>query len=172
MNVFKRASWSPFVVGALIGSLTVLSYYIFGNFIGVSSGFVVLTSWLEGVCLADYVKNSLYFSLMHAGIKDYFQFALVIGIFLGSSASAWLSGSFIKNQVPTIWQNNFGSSFLLRALVAFIGGVLIIYGARMAGGCTSGKAIGSGLQLLVHAWIFIATLFVAGIVTARLLYRK
>ena len=55
---------------------------------------------------------------------------------------------------------------------AFVGGAIIMYGARMAGGCTSGHGISGSLQLAVSSWVFFLTMFAAGVVTALILFRK
>jgi uncharacterized membrane protein YedE/YeeE len=52
---------------------------------------------------------------------------------------------------------------------AFLGGVLIVFGARLAGGCTSGHIISGITQLAVSGLIFGAAVFGAGILTAKLL---
>jgi uncharacterized membrane protein YedE/YeeE len=57
-------------------------------------------------------------------------------------------------------------------VVAFLGGVIIMYGARMAGGCTSGHGISGSLQLAVSSWVFFLTMFAFGIGTALILFRK
>ena len=52
---------------------------------------------------------------------------------------------------------------------AFVGGVLIIFGARLAGGCTSGHIISGVTQLAVSGILFGAAVFASGMLTARLL---
>ncbi len=52
-----------------------------------------------------------------------------------------------------------------------IGGVLIMYGARMAGGCTSGHGISGSLQLALSSWVFFLTLFAFGLIKALVLFR-
>lgn len=59
-----------------------------------------------------------------------------------------------------------------RYAAAFFGGVILIYGARMAGGCTSGHGISGGLQLAVSSWIFFIAMFASGVVTAFALFGK
>jgi uncharacterized membrane protein YedE/YeeE len=41
----------------------------------------------------------------------------------------------------------------------------------MAGGCTSGHGISGSLQLALSSWTFLVTMFVAGTITALLLFR-
>ncbi len=45
------------------------------------------------------------------------------------------------------------------------------FGARTAGGCTSGHGISGALQLSVGSWVALICFFVGGIGTAMLLYR-
>ena len=59
-----------------------------------------------------------------------------------------------------------------RMMAAFWGGAILLYGARMAGGCTSGHGISGTLQLAVSGWVFFAAMFAAGIGTAAVLFRK
>jgi len=58
----------------------------------------------------------------------------------------------------------------LRMAVGFLGGGLMAFGARMAGGCTSGHGISGALQLSVGSWIALLGFFVGGIATAMLLF--
>jgi uncharacterized membrane protein YedE/YeeE len=49
--------------------------------------------------------------------------------------------------------------------------VLLIFGARLAGGCTSGHIISGITQLSLSGMVFAAGVFVSGIATAKLLKR-
>jgi len=51
----------------------------------------------------------------------------------------------------------------------FLGGMLIIFGARLAGGCTSGHIISGMTQLAVSGVLFAAAVFASGLLTARLI---
>jgi hypothetical protein len=94
----------------------------------------------------------------------------LVGTFLGSLASALTSRSFRLESVPPLWRQRFGPAVRSRLLAAFLGGIITLYGARMAGGCTSGHGISGSLQLALSSWIFFLTLFGFGIVTARVLF--
>jgi uncharacterized membrane protein YedE/YeeE len=56
--------------------------------------------------------------------------------------------------------------------VAFLSGGLMMFGARLAQGCTSGHGISGTLQLAVSSWIFIIVAFTVGTITTLLLYGK
>jgi uncharacterized membrane protein YedE/YeeE len=63
----------------------------------------------------------------------------------------------------------FGANALVRIIVAFIGGIILIIGARWAGGCTSGHGITGTLQLAASSWMALIAFFVGGVVTAYLI---
>jgi len=95
----------------------------------------------------------------------------IVGTFLGALASALVSQSFRIETVPPVWRERFGPSVSKRMVVAFVGGALAMYGARMAGGCTSGNGISQGLQLAVVGWTFLVVMFASGLLTAWALFR-
>lgn len=97
---------------------------------------------------------------------------LLMGTFLGSLLSVLVSHTFKLEKVPTTWSGQFGGSTAKRFGAAFLGGVIIMFGARMAGGCTSGHGISGSLQLALSSWTFFLTMFASGIVTALILFRK
>jgi len=101
---------------------------------------------------------------------DYHMLFLV-GTFLGSLASVLAGRNFRLETVPATWAERFGRSGAVRLAAAFLGGVVIMFGARMAGGCTSGHGISGSLQLALSSWVFFLTLFGFGVITALLLFR-
>jgi hypothetical protein len=57
-------------------------------------------------------------------------------------------------------------------LLLFVGAIIVEYAAGIAGGCTSGLAISGGMLLVPAAFLFIAGMFISGIVTALIVYGK
>jgi hypothetical protein len=74
--------------------------------------------------------------------------------------------------MPAMWVTQFGSTRLTRLAAAFTGGTLLLFGARLAGGCTSGHMISGISQLAVSSFIFGVVTFAVAITTAKILYRK
>ncbi len=172
MNLHKKHSISPYLGGAGIGLISIASIYFFGKTLGTSSTFTRIGGAIQ------YVVDSEAFSQMTAYTKYLknaplidWQFALVAFVFIGSFIAARMT-QYTPPTVPKIWKETIGSSEALRHAAAFIGGIIIIFGARIAGGCTSGHVISGGLQLSVAGWLFMASFFVSGVATALLLYRK
>ncbi|MFG0332160.1 MAG: YeeE/YedE thiosulfate transporter family protein [Maioricimonas sp. JB049] len=99
-------------------------------------------------------------------------FMLVIGALFGSFIAASTGGELTGTYLQDMWVARFGpDSGGLRTLVALAGGALMAYGARMAGGCTSGHGISGTLQLAVGSWIAVICFFLGGIASAMLMYR-
>ena len=57
-------------------------------------------------------------------------------------------------------------------LYTFLGGFLVLFGARMAGGCTTGHVLSGMAQLSIAGFLFAAAVFAGGIPTALLLKRR
>lgn len=168
----KTHRWNPYLVGALIGVLSILTFTLADKPIGISTGI----AQASGACAlpvlgADGVAANTYWAKKAVPAWDYGSL-FVLGTFFGALASALVSGSFKLESVPAIWRERFGPSVGKRLLAAFIGGVVIIFGARLADGCTSGHGISGSLQLAVSSWTFFIAMFISGIVTAFLLFRS
>ena len=100
------------------------------------------------------------------------EWMLVVGLALGAFVSSRLSGDKATEPVESLWRLRFGASRWKRYLVAFFGGVILMFGARLAGGCTSGHGISGSLQLALSGWVFFASVFASGILTALVLFGK
>jgi uncharacterized membrane protein YedE/YeeE len=97
---------------------------------------------------------------------------LVVGVFIGALVSATLSGDRTSRSVPPLWASRFGPSAPKRLTAAFLSAALMMFGARLAQGCTSGHGISGTLQLAVSSWIFISVAFAVAAATALLLYGR
>jgi hypothetical protein len=144
-----------------------------GKALGTSTTLVRWAGMIESTVAAEHVKANSYFAkyLFDKSAVDW-QMLLVIGLPIGALASAWLSRSYKPETVPELWKWRFGANRWVRYLGAFGGGVLLLFGARLAGGCTSGHGISGGLQFSVSSWIFFVSFFAAAIVTAFALFGK
>ncbi len=96
---------------------------------------------------------------------------LVFGVVAGSFFSAIISDDYqVGVWVPSLWASAFGNNAVLRVFVALAGGIILGFGARFAGGCTSGHGISGTLQLAVSSWISAIIFFVGGIIAAHIIY--
>jgi len=165
----NKKYWSPYLAGALSGLVLILSVWISGKFYGTSTTFVKTTGMMEKMFNAERVAQMDYF-IKEVPVIDW-QWMFVIGIFIGSIIAAKISGTFAWQSVPTMWQKRFGSRVSKRAIVAFIGGVIGMFGARLADGCPSGHGLSGSVQLAVSGFIALICFFIGGALTVRMLYK-
>jgi len=162
--------WSPYLVGIGIGVLSWVVFVVVAAPIGITTAIGQIAGGIVSPIVgAETVATNAYWRT-NAMKLDYGTLFL-IGTFFGALASSLLSRTFKIESIPSVWQERFGSSKTRRFIVAFIGGAMAMYGARMAGGCTSGNGISQSLQLAVVGWTFLVVMFVSGAVTAAILYR-
>lgn len=172
-SIVKRDRWSPYLVGALIGVLSWLMFYFLSQHIGTTLALLKITAFFETLLAPSHIAQSEYFQkYLSTQPLVGWQVAFVTATFFGALLASKLSGSKRVEHVPSLWEKNFGPSRIKRYLGACIGGYLLLFGARLAGGCTSGHAISGGLQLALSGWVFIGALFATGILTAFTLYKK
>jgi hypothetical protein len=163
------AAWSPYLVGALIGVLSMLTFYFSHKPIGASTAYARVAG-LVGRFIAPQHTDSLHYYAEKKEPKIGWEVMLVFGIVIGAFLAAWTGGELTGRWLPPMWIERFGDGLWLRLGVGFLGGGLMAFGARMAGGCTSGHGISGTLQLSVGSWIALAGFFVGGVATAMLLF--
>lgn len=103
-----------------------------------------------------------------------YSFVFVLAMMLGAFVSMVMRGGNARGEInmPAVWRSNFGESAAKRYLAAFLAGFVVLYGARLAGGCTSGHMMSGIMQTAISGYIFALGAFVAGIPTALYLFRK
>lgn len=171
ISYLSSARWNPYVVGALIGVLSIVTFSLADKPIGMSTA----VAQAAGACAlpfagAEGVATNTYWAKKAVPKWDYGTLFL-LGSLLGALGSALASRSFQLGVVPSLWHDRFGPSVAKRLAASFFGGAILIYGARLADGCTSGHGISGSLQLAVSSWTFFLVLFISGIATAFILFR-
>jgi len=156
--------------------------------IGVSTQFVILDgiAWdavsSEVVTKTDEGYTSTNAYLAKSGGKYAksvanpmnYSFIFVLAMMLGAGVSSYLRKgvSAEEKTMPALWRANFGDSAFKRYAVAFLGGFIVLYGARLAGGCTSGHMMSGMMQTAISGYIFAAGAFAAAIPTALLMFKS
>ena len=125
-------SWSPYLGGGLTGLLMVLSVWLAGEYFGASTTFVRTAGLVETLISPERLAKMEYF--LKIAPKIDWQVLFMVGIFLGSLISALASGTFRWQSVPDSWEQRFGKTPVLRSIVAFAGGAIAMWGARLADG--------------------------------------
>jgi len=162
-------AWSPYLVGALIGVLSMFTFYFSAKPLGASTAFASVAG-LIGRLIAPRHTDSLHFYADRKASEIGWEVALVIGVTAGAFLAAWSGGEITGRWLPPMWVERFGESVWLRVAVGFLGSILMAFGARLAGGCTSGHGISGTMQLSVGSWIALLGFFAGGVATAMLLF--
>ncbi len=133
MKQQENGGWNPYLAGALSGLVGIFSVWFAGKYFGASTSFVRTAGMIEQFFGLDRVAQMEYFIKVVPRID--WQWMFVFGIFIGALIAALTSGSFKLQAVPDMWAARFGKkSVLLRSAAAFSGGVIAMFGARLAGG--------------------------------------
>ncbi len=165
-------AWSPYVAGVVIGLLQIPAFLIIETALGASSSYVtvgaLVTSWVDpSILKIGYAANHVA-----ATAKNWWQVALVVGVAIGAFASIRLSGA-RRQRISPIWARALGSaSPARRYAVAFAAGFLMLFGARIADGCTSGHGLSGMAQLAVGSTVAVAAMFAGGIAAAFIALRR
>jgi uncharacterized membrane protein YedE/YeeE len=167
-------SWK--VAGVALGLLLILATALVKP-LGVSTQYVVTNAAVIHSAAPALAESNEY--LNKYGSKENwgigYGWMLVLGMFVGGSISAFITKRFRqrdRQSMPSMWSAEFGDAPKRRMTHAFIGGVLLLFGARLAGGCTSGHMISGIAQLTLGSFLFGISIFASGIVAARMLYKK
>jgi hypothetical protein len=153
------------LLGALFGLVSATSIALWGP-IGVSGTYPRFIGALLRQLAPGYAEANPYLVKMGGLAKP--ETFLVLGLLIGGFAAS----RFSARRAPRVELiHSSETSTAARYRDAFLGGFLIIFGARLAGGCTSGHIISGITQLSVSGFIFAAGVFASGILTARVLQK-
>ena len=143
-----------FVAGAFIGLLNILSYAV-RKPLGVSSSYLTADALAMRAAGCPAATDNEYLA-EHA--KADYQLIMVLFMVLGGLVSAVLFGRSSGKPIHSP----------VDALIQFAGGFLMLFGARIAKGCTSGNILSGVAQMSVGSMLFTATTFLAGAAVAKL----
>ena len=150
-------------LGILFGLVSAASIVLWGP-IGVSGTYPRFVGAVLRLFDPAYAASNPYLVKMGALFKP--ETFLVVGLVIGG----FLAARTERTRVPEVERvHAMETSDAARYRDAFIGGLLIVFGARLAGGCTSGHIISGITQLSLSGIVFGAAVFASGIFTAKLI---
>lgn len=104
-----------------------------------------------------------------------YSFIFVLAMMAGAFLSSLLGGDKPQSAghriMPDVWRNRFGDSSAKRYVISFIGGFLVLFGARLAGGCTSGHMMSGMMQTALSGYLFALGAFITAIPLAIIIFR-
>jgi hypothetical protein len=164
----KNGYWPWFPASLALAGIVVFIFATFGP-PASSSGFVALLKGLFLNISPEYAESKAHYRMLPG--PGSWLMAFVLGMAIGGFIAGRTWRGTIRD-IPAMWVKRFGASKWKRYGAAFAGGFLILFGARLAGGCTLGLFISGTTQLAVSGLYFGAVIFAAAMFTARLVYGK
>jgi uncharacterized membrane protein YedE/YeeE len=151
---------NPYLGGILLGVVLFLAFFFTGNGLGASGGLNRVVVAVEDVVAPGHVDRTPYLLAMAGGERNPFD-NWVVFVVIGTLAGGFVSG-LIHGRVKLETNRGPQISVRTRWVMAFLGGAIMGYGARLARGCTSGQALSGGAVLSVGSWAFMFAVFAGG----------
>ena len=176
--------------GGIFLGLVFFMTVLFVKPIGVSTQFVIFDGIVWNILSDDLIEKSAESKTGYASKNPYlnksggkyaknishplnYSFIFVLSMVIGALLSAKTNGpnpESIDRVAPEIWRTQFGTQPAWRYLATFAGGVLVLYGSRLAGGCTSGHMMSGMMQTSISGYLFALAGFGAAVPTAILMF--
>jgi uncharacterized membrane protein YedE/YeeE len=154
--VAPKPYWNPYGVGFLIGLVLLLTYVLTGRGLGATAAFSAVAAWLaSAVSPAHVQENAVHARYWNDGAP---LLSWTLFLLIGAALGAWMSGwqgrrlAWSVERGPNVSDDT-------RLLLAFAGGFIAAFGAKIAKGCTSGQALTGGSMLNAGSLVFMLAVF-------------
>lgn len=164
----KSPYWRPLPTAFALAGIIVFIFATYGP-PASSSGFVSTLKGFFQWASPDYAATKAHYRNIPG--PGSWLMAFVLGMAVGGFIGGRTFSALVRD-VPEIWEKRFGPSRLLRYTATFIGGFLILFASRLAGGCTLGLFISGSAQMAVSGLYFGIVIFAFAMLTSRLVYGK
>jgi uncharacterized protein len=132
--------------------------------IGASTTYPYLADLFTGTTQNDYFAK--------IQTPGHWELLLLTGAFISGLVISIARKEFRLTLIHSNWEKYKGTSMLRRIIWSFIGGFILIVGARMADGCTSGHVLSGGMQLSVSSLLFAVFVFAGLLITGKYFYKQ
>ena len=177
-SFIAQEGWSPYIAGVVLGLVGLLAVLLSNSLLGGSGAFESIAGMI-GKKVAPGLFSNVYWGVDGARSMPIMRpeitwsVILLVGIFFGGTLGALSSRTFkLRFNDDAQWKRIFGPQPWKRWVIGFVGAVILEFAAGIAGGCTSGLAISGGMLLVPAAFLFIAGMFVSGIITLLIVYGR
>ena len=160
----KSKKWIFAGIALAVLNAIVFSTAVSDRPIGASSAYPYCGDVISGV------TNNDYFAKIKT--SGNWQFLFLTGAFIAGLGISLIKGEFKLTLIHNNWRKHRGTSNINRIIWAFIGGFVLIFGARMAGGCTSGHILSGGMQLAFSSLTFGVFAFAGLLITGKFFYKS
>lgn len=160
----KNRKWIVSGIALAILNAIIFSTAVANRPIGASSTYPYLADLLTGL-----TDNAYFIKIKTAGHWELFFLA---GALLAGLAISLTKRDFKFMLLHQNWITYKGSSAAGRIIWSLSGGFIMIFGARMAGGCTSGHVVSGGMQLALSSLTFAVFVFAGLLLTGQVFYKR
>lgn len=161
----KKKDYRWFVSALGITAVTLLIFVYSKRVLGASTFYPYLADVLTGTTANEYF-------IKQVARSGNYEMKFLAGTFLSGFVISLLRGEFRFRLLHQNWIRYKGHSVKGRIGWSLAGGFLLIMGARLAGGCTSGHIISGGVQLAAGSLVFAFIVFAAFLTTGSFFYRR
>ncbi len=164
-KIDKNKSKKWIISGILLAilNIVVFSSFLTNRPIGASTTFPYLSDLITGV------TDNTYFNKIKT--PGNWEAIFLLGSFLAGLLISLIKREFKITLIYENWSKYKGNSNIKRVIWAFIGGFILILGARMAGGCTSGHILSGGMQVAISSLTFAIFVFIGLLITGKIFYK-
>ncbi len=162
---------NPYLAGIGVG-LSLLAIYVFlGRGLGASGGVSVFVASIVDFFSHSTAQGNDFFAkyLGEGAVSPFKHWAFFL--VLGALAGGFISGT-LANRVKLTIEKGPRISNAARLALAFVGGSLMGFGAKLARGCTSGQGLTGGAILNLGSWAVMLSIFAAAYALAYFLRRQ
>lgn len=156
--------WHPLAAGIALGLVLILTFVLTAHGLGASGAVTHLVAGAGLAFAPEATRANAYLGPQVAEGNPLGSWITwqVLGVFIGAAVAAFTAGRW---RVQMDGERSVGTP--QRVAKALVGGVFAGFGARIAGGCTSGLGLSGAATLGVAAFVFLALFFATGLVVSR-----
>ena len=159
----KDFKWLYAGIGLAVLNAVVFLTVVSNRIIGASTAYPYVADLITGT------TNNSYFPKVQG--PGQWEVLFLTGAFVSGIVISLFRKEFKITLIHSNWKKYKGNSVAKRLIWAFIGGFILIFGARMAGGCTSGHILSGGMQLSVSSLVFAVFVFAGLLITGKYFYK-
>jgi uncharacterized membrane protein YedE/YeeE len=189
-NFFYQKQWNWKMSGVALGLAFLLAVFLVKP-IGVSTQFVILDGIIWDLFSNEVVVKDVKAPKGYSSTNPYlnksggkyaksvakplnYSFIFVLAMLVGGFLASKLQSTRTDKKeliAPEVWRSKFGDSSAKRYIVTFVGGVLVLFGSRLAGGCTSGHMMSGMMQTSLSGYLFAIGAFALAIPVTIFMYK-
>jgi hypothetical protein len=163
-KIEKKKDIKWFYSALLMAIVAATIFAVSDRVLGASTFYPYLADNIVGLTDNDYYRQSEK--------SGNYEMKFLVGAFLSGLVLSLFKGEFKLKLVHENWARFKGNSKAKRILWALVGGFLLLFGARLANGCTSGHVISGGMQMAVSSLVFAIFVFIGFLTSGKLFYQK